>query len=401
MVEVTAVIPTYNRRDWVQLAIDSVLAQREVSVECIVVDDGSSDGTGEVLQARYGERIRYVYQENAGESAARNHGARLASAPFFAFLDSDDLWLPGKLAAQLDFLRRNPDCGAVYCRAYAIDERGRSIPRLPYGANIPGGRMDLAQILRGGITASGSTIMVQTAAFAALGGYSTSIRHGEDVDFAVRLLLNGQQVGVIPRPLAAVRSHTHSQSLTMQREKFEASYRDHLQMQAGILTQSRDPAVTRAVEAARQNEILRMLVFYVYSGEKEQAAKLRRAPELPNPLPAAAFDRQVHYFTPLLYRDSGDPRRVLGFLQTVYAYRDAIAPVRGRGAQDALEALRAAVWCAAQDQRHAGFAWRQALAAVWRAPRLAFSPGLWKQIARLVFGRLFVQIALFWSHAHD
>ena len=96
MPRVSAIITTYNRKDFVQEAVDSVLAQSYGDWELIVVDDGSIDGSGEALQ-RYGERLLYSYQENHGVSMARNRGLELAQGEFIAYLDSDDLWLPQKL----------------------------------------------------------------------------------------------------------------------------------------------------------------------------------------------------------------------------------------------------------------------------------------------------------------
>lgn len=101
MPRVSVIIPTYNRREYVQEAIDSALAQTFTDYEIIVIDDGSTDGTSEALQARYGNRIHYEWQENQGESVARNRGIELARGEYIAFLDSDDLWHPEKLAKQI------------------------------------------------------------------------------------------------------------------------------------------------------------------------------------------------------------------------------------------------------------------------------------------------------------
>jgi glycosyltransferase involved in cell wall biosynthesis len=96
------VIPTYNRRKYTFRAIESVLAQTLPVDEIIVVDDGSTDGTAEAIHSHYGSHVAVFRQENAGVSAARNRGIRAAHGEWVAFLDSDDVWLPEKLAYQFD-----------------------------------------------------------------------------------------------------------------------------------------------------------------------------------------------------------------------------------------------------------------------------------------------------------
>jgi glycosyltransferase involved in cell wall biosynthesis len=115
MMILSVVIPTWNRAHLVCDAIDSALNQRPGDVEVIVVDDASSDDTAEVLARRYGEAIRLVrLNKRSGAGAARNAGAALARGEFVAFLDSDDVWLPGKLDAELRVLARFPDAEAVF-----------------------------------------------------------------------------------------------------------------------------------------------------------------------------------------------------------------------------------------------------------------------------------------------
>ncbi len=97
---VSVIIPTYNRAEYVTQAIDSVLAQTYTDYEIIVVDDGSTDNTREVLEP-YMDKITYKYQENSGVSAARNIGIRASLGQWIAFLDSDDIWLPAKLSSQM------------------------------------------------------------------------------------------------------------------------------------------------------------------------------------------------------------------------------------------------------------------------------------------------------------
>jgi glycosyltransferase involved in cell wall biosynthesis len=124
---VSVLIPTYNRAHCLANAIDSALAQTYPHVEIVVVDDGSQDHTGELIAARYGDdpRVRYVYQQNGGVSAARNHGLRLCRGELVAFLDSDDLWLPWKLELQVACLSRFPDAVLAWSEMQAVDVHGQ------------------------------------------------------------------------------------------------------------------------------------------------------------------------------------------------------------------------------------------------------------------------------------
>jgi len=126
---VSVVIPAYNRAGMLREAVDSVLAQEFRDFELIVVDDGSTDETPRLLDA-YGRQIAVVRQPNRGVSAARNAGVAAASGRLIAFLDSDDLWLPAKLASQVQFFDSHPD--ALICQTEEIWIRnGRRVnPRL-------------------------------------------------------------------------------------------------------------------------------------------------------------------------------------------------------------------------------------------------------------------------------
>ena len=110
---ISVLIPTYNRLQQTIRAIDSVLAQTVPVDEIIVVDDGSTDGSGEAIREQYGARVTVVQQENGGVSAARNRGIREAQGDWIAFLDSDDSWLPTKIALQLQALAACGDACAV------------------------------------------------------------------------------------------------------------------------------------------------------------------------------------------------------------------------------------------------------------------------------------------------
>lgn len=122
---VTVIIPTFNRSPCLPRALDSVLAQTFQPVEVIVVDDGSDDGTAALVKRSY-PQVSYLHQARRGVSAARNQGIRNSTGTWLAFLDSDDTWLPDKLAIQLEALRRNPDLHICHTDEIWI-RRGRRV----------------------------------------------------------------------------------------------------------------------------------------------------------------------------------------------------------------------------------------------------------------------------------
>jgi glycosyltransferase involved in cell wall biosynthesis len=124
--KVSVIIPTFNRGPVLAGAVDSVLAQLVREIEVIVVDDGSTDGTRELVQERYGHerRVRYVYQPNAGASAARNAGLDLANGAYIAFLDSDDAWKPWHLTLALAVFDRFPEAGLLWTQTEFVNAEG-------------------------------------------------------------------------------------------------------------------------------------------------------------------------------------------------------------------------------------------------------------------------------------
>lgn len=124
---VSVIVPTFNRAYCLPRTLDSALAQSHRELEILVVDDGSTDGTRALIAARYGgePRVRYLYQDNAGVAAARNHGIREARGDFVALLDSDDLWQPWKIELQLRCLHQYPELGMVWTDMEAIDPSGQ------------------------------------------------------------------------------------------------------------------------------------------------------------------------------------------------------------------------------------------------------------------------------------
>ncbi len=127
---VSVIIPTHDRAAVITRAVDSVLAQEGAELEVIVVDDGSTDDTRHVVASRYAgdERVVYVFQEQTGVAGARNAGLARAHGELVAFLDSDDVWRPGKLELQLACLARVPEAGMIWTEMNAVDAGGDLIP---------------------------------------------------------------------------------------------------------------------------------------------------------------------------------------------------------------------------------------------------------------------------------
>jgi len=124
---VSVVVPTYNRAYCLAQTLDSIFAQTHGDLEVLLVDDGSTDGTRELVDGRYGNepRLRYLHQSNAGVSAARNLGLAQARGDYIALLDSDDTWLPWKLEVQIACLRRFPQAGMVWSDMEGVDAEGQ------------------------------------------------------------------------------------------------------------------------------------------------------------------------------------------------------------------------------------------------------------------------------------
>ncbi|MBV6496243.1 MAG: putative glycosyltransferase EpsE [Pyrinomonadaceae bacterium] len=123
---ISVIIPNYNYARYLPEAIESVLAQTHKNVEVIVVDDGSTDDSKEVL-ASFGDRIRTIFQQNQGVSAARNRGVAESNGDFLAFLDADDAFLPSKLEKQLELFRADEEIGLVHVGMVNVDPNGLKV----------------------------------------------------------------------------------------------------------------------------------------------------------------------------------------------------------------------------------------------------------------------------------
>jgi glycosyltransferase involved in cell wall biosynthesis len=187
---VSVVIATYNRADLLAQTVDSVLNQRFRDFELIVVDDGSTDHTRQVIDS-YGPNIRYHYQENRGPSAARNLGVRLARAPWIAIQDSDDLATPEYLETLYGYAREHPDCGMVFANGAYLGgpehERETIIPPKKSHRLARDG-VRLADLFDKSIVRL-QAALISKACYDAVGGHDESLRICMDLDISFRLMM--------------------------------------------------------------------------------------------------------------------------------------------------------------------------------------------------------------------
>ena len=210
MPEVSVVIPTHNRSQLLEQSLRSVLWQRTVNFEVIVVDDGSTDDTAAVLRS-FGDRLRVVRHERAlGVSAARNRGIEEARGEWVAFLDDDDLWAPDKLALQLEALRRDHK-GWAYAGAVEITVDNRILAGQP---PVPPERIVDELATRNMMPAGASNVMVRKA-WLSTSGFDGSLHHSADWDLWIRLARRGTPT-CVSKPLVAYRFHPGSASLDLE-----------------------------------------------------------------------------------------------------------------------------------------------------------------------------------------
>lgn len=206
MPKVSVIIPTYNRADLLPLALQSVLDQNFQDFEAIVVDDGSTDGSVEVVKAFNDARIRYIYQTNAGLSAARNTGIANVGGEYLALLDSDDIFFPWKLNVQVQQLDDNSDLGFVTGGFCYIDLDGKKIAeRQPWRSHRP---LNLKTLLIGAPIIT-NAVMVRTELVKRVGGFNPALRRAEDLDLWLRLGALGCSMAWTPSVVCAYRMHSN------------------------------------------------------------------------------------------------------------------------------------------------------------------------------------------------
>jgi glycosyltransferase involved in cell wall biosynthesis len=208
---VSVVIPTHNSATFIAEALNGVFAQTYRRFEVIVIDDGSSDNTRAVLEA-FGDRIRYVHQDNRGPAAARNAGIRISRGEFVCFLDADDAWTPNKLESQVRFMETHSDVGLLFADAEECEgvtlQKPSILATMIFGADALS-QQPLPEAFRKLVVENfvpTSTVMARMSCLAKAGLFDEELQNAEDRDMWLRLAATSE-VACVPRVLATKRSH--------------------------------------------------------------------------------------------------------------------------------------------------------------------------------------------------
>jgi glycosyltransferase involved in cell wall biosynthesis len=202
---VSIIIPSYNRAHLIGKTIESVLNQNLREFELIIVDDGSTDATAEVVRS-YGRLIQYLFQENQGRSGARNAGFEASRGSYICFLDSDDLLLSGMLEQEARLLESNPALGFVYCDYEFIDESGRGLPKPENFRRHPLRKGMIFRDLMYFDFIPPSTVLSRRECIEQAGGFDPAMEPAEDLDWLLRMSRR-YATDFIPAPLCQFRKH--------------------------------------------------------------------------------------------------------------------------------------------------------------------------------------------------
>ncbi len=266
MPTVSVIIPTYNRKAYVQEAIDSVLAQTYSDYEIIVVDDGSTDGTGEALRARYGDRIRYVWQENGGGPSARNRGVEDSRSSWLLFLDDDDMLAPTALTTLCKTASGRPDLGLVSGRHQYADHDGH--PLMAASLQPSAQTLDLATLVLGCPMIPSGTL-IRSDWFAEVGGFDRSQDAAQDWDLWLQLSASGCPMLLLPDTVCTYRLHSSAMTANLERQ-----LRGHLRALSKVLARSDLPADLRARRSAAYAQVYAVAAERHYGAGQTAEAKL-------------------------------------------------------------------------------------------------------------------------------
>jgi glycosyltransferase involved in cell wall biosynthesis len=265
---VSVIIPTFNRLPLLPAAVQSVLSQDYTDFELIVIDDGSTDGTREYLESIDDPRLRVLSVPHGGRiSVARNHGVRAARGEWLAFLDSDDVWLPGKLTLQLDVLGKNPKygwCGAAYQLVDANDEPMAIRSRFPHFA-FEGWVLPLLLNYSASVTIP--VLVVRRSIVEEVGLFDESLVSREDYDLALKIATRSPVI-ILADVLARVREHPGRTTAT---EGMFVKRDSNARVLLAASRRAADPAVNNVARKQARAQRIALLKWLLKRGQVRTA----------------------------------------------------------------------------------------------------------------------------------
>jgi glycosyltransferase involved in cell wall biosynthesis len=232
MPKVSVIIPAHNAEPFLAQSLDSVFAQTYTNFETIVIDDGSNDGTAEVVryyQRIYPGKIKLIQKKNGGPASARNAGIKEAKGEYIAFLDADDLWLPSKLKKQVDYFeKQNSTVGMVYTDVRKFDNEGIWLVNRHRSKFVSG---SIYKILLKSNMISNLSVMVRKKCFDHVGFFDENEDIIEDCDMWLRIALKFD-IGFLDEILGLYRQHPQGRSKNIEKtiKRFIRVYQKHLTM---------------------------------------------------------------------------------------------------------------------------------------------------------------------------
>lgn len=217
---VTVIIPTYNRKEYLETAIRSVVDQSYENIEIIVIDDGSTDNYAQPICATY-SNCTYFYKENGGLSSARNYGINLSEGEYIAFLDDDDFWESSKIEKQVKILFENPSVDCVHSSVAVVNEMGELTGDY-FGAaqnKIDKRSGYVFWNALGCWVVKSPTPLIRKKVFQSDLLFDETIKVGEDIDFYQRMFYR-HKLHYINEPLAFYRKHNNTERLSLQLNKY-------------------------------------------------------------------------------------------------------------------------------------------------------------------------------------
>jgi glycosyltransferase involved in cell wall biosynthesis len=312
---VSVIIPTYNSADYIEEALESVFEQTFQDFEIIVIDDGSTDGTGEILK-KYGERVKYLFQENGGPASARNRGIRIARGEYIAFLDADDLWVSTKLEKQVSLFHQRKHLGMVTTGACSFDEKGVFGYSTDKRKTLMVGDIARNIFLRSNIGTP--TVMVRKEVFDSIGFFEENIRQAEDDNMWIRITAH-YDVELIDEALIKIRNHPGR--MTLNKSELLKSVQTSIQ----LLRTKYGDTVKKKIEKAVPIKISHVQFSIGYSHyENGNYREARKA------FIKGAYHRIWTWKNPLFFMLTFIPPGLATYLK---ALRRKLAPIKSEGVE--------------------------------------------------------------------